>query len=454
VKEYDVIVIGTGSGSLVTETAAGAGLRTGVIEKGPLVGGTCLNWGCIPSKQLIYVADTVVAAQEAGRLGVKVRVESVDFAAVMDRVRRSRTASEGKIRRAYQENPQVDFHFGEGRFTGPHTLEVNGETLRAGKIVIAAGSRPSVPPIQGLAETGYLTNETVLELTERPESLLIIGGGYIAVEFGHFFAAMGTRVTILEVADRLILSEEPEVAALLEKKLRRRLTVHTGVDIAGVAKDPGGVTVTAKDKKTGQQERYTASHLLVATGRRSNADLLHAEAAGLKLTARGFIEVNDRLETNVPGIWAVGDINGRPMFTHMANREAAYAARNVVQGTDLAVDFRVVPHAVYTHPQIASVGIREADAPAGREISVAVVRYGETAKGEAMLDEDSFVKIILDRESRDILGCHIIGPYAPELLQEVVNAMTSGGGPDEINQGIHIHPAMSEIIAMAVNSAA
>jgi len=244
------------------------------------------------------------------------------------------------------------------------------------------------------------------------------------------------------------------VPALLEKKLRERMSIHTGVIIDEVVTRPDGVTVVGKDKQTGKPARYTASRLLVATGRRSNADLLHAGEAGLKLDARGFIEVNDRLETSVPGIWAVGDINGRPMFIHMANREAAYVAHNLTRGADLAVDFRVVPHAVYTHPQIASVGIREADAPAGREISVAVVRYAGTAKGEAMRDEDSFAKVILDKETRDILGFHVIGPYAPEIIQEVVNAMTSGGGVAEINDGIHIHPAMSEIIALAVNSAA
>jgi mycothione reductase len=453
VKQYDIIVIGTGSGSLVTEAAVAAGLKTAVIERGPLLGGTCLNWGCIPSKQLIYVADRVVEVQEADRLGIEAGVESVDFAAVMERMRSSRAAAEGKIRQAYEANDDVDFYLGEGRFTGPHTLEVNGEALQADKIVIAAGSRPTAPPIKGLADIDYLTNETVLGLTGRPESLVVIGGGYIAVEFGHFFAAMGTKITILEAADRLVLAEEPEIAALLEKKLRERLDIHTGVNVMEVAADPGSVTVTTKDKKTGAENRYTAARLLVATGRRSNADLLNTEAAGLKLDARGFIEVNERMETNVPGIWAVGDINGRPMFIHMANREAAYVAYNIVNGADLAVDFRVVPHAVYTHPQIASVGIREADAPAGRELSVAVVRYAETAKGEAMLDEDSFAKLIIDKNTREILGCHIIGPYAPELIQEVVNAMTSGGGPDEINAGIHIHPAMTEIIALTVNSA-
>ena len=452
-KEYDLIVIGTGSGSLVTEMAAAAGMKTAVIERGPLMGGTCLNWGCIPSKQLVMVADSVVSVPEMARLGVTARVEGIDFPAIMERVRRSRAAAEGRIRHAYESNPQVELYFGEGRFTGPHTLEVNGETVKAEKIVVASGSRPSVPPIKGLDAVDYLTNESALELTERPESLVIIGGGYIAVEFGHFFAAMGTRVTMLEVTDRLVLSEEPAIADLLRKKLAERMAVHTGVIIEEVGAGTDGVVVKAKDRASGAPLTFTASHILVAAGRRSNADVIDAGTAGLKLDTRGFIEVNERMETNVPGIWAVGDINGRSMFIHMANREAAYVAHNIVNGTDLALDFRFVPHAVYSHPQIASVGIREDEAAADVEISVAVARYAETAKGEAMLDEDSFVKIILNRETRDILGCHIVGPYAPELIQEVINAMTSGGGPEEINDGIHIHPSLSEIIALAVNSA-
>jgi mycothione reductase len=451
-KEYDLIVIGTGSGSLVTEMAAAAGMKIAVIERGPLMGGTCLNWGCIPSKQLVMVADSVVSVPEMARLGITARVDNIDFAAVMDRVRRSRAAAEGRIRHAYESNPRVDLYFGEGRFTGPHTLEVNGETVKAEKIVVASGSRPTIPPVKGLDTVDYLTNESALELTARPESLVIIGGGYIAVEFGHFFAAMGTKVTMLEVTDRLILSEEPAIADLLRKKLSERIAVHTGALIEEVGAGADGVVVKVKDRASGKLVTFTASHILVAAGRRSNADLLDVGAAGLKLDARGFIEVNERMETNVPGIWAVGDINGRSMFIHMANREAAYVAHNLVNGTDLTVDFRFVPHAVYSHPQIASVGIREDEAPAEVEISVAIARYAETAKGEAMIDEDSFVKIILNRKTRDILGCHIIGPYAPELIQEVINAMTSGGGPEEINAGIHIHPSLSEIIALAVNS--
>lgn len=452
-KDYQVIVIGTGSGSLVTEMAAANGLKTAVIERGPLMGGTCLNWGCIPSKQLVMVADSVVSVPEMARLGVKARVESIDFPGVMERVRRSRAAAEAKIRHAYETNPGVDLYFGEGRFTGPHTLEVNGEALRGEKIVVAAGSRPSFPPIKGLDTVDFLTNESALELTQCPKSLVIIGGGYIAVEFGHFFAAMGTRVTMLEVADRLVLAEEQFVADLLRKKLSERMAVHTGVLIDEVSGSPDGVTVKGRDKASGKAVAYSGSRLLVATGRRSNADTLHAEAAGLKLDARGFIEVNERLETNVPGIWAVGDINGRSMFIHMANREAAYVAYNISNGENMTVDYRFVPHAVYSHPQIASVGIREDQASPDVEISVSIARYAETAKGEAMLDQDSFIKIILNKETREILGCHIIGPYAPELIQEVINAMTSGGGPEEINAGIHIHPSLSEIIALAVNSA-
>lgn len=452
-KEYDVIVIGSGSGALIAEEAAEKGLKTALIEKGPLVGGTCLNWGCIPSKQLIWVADSIVAIQEAARLRVTADITDIDFTAVMERMRESRAHSQEHLRGGLDASEDIDFYYGEGRFTEAYTLEVKGETLKGRKIFIASGSRPLVPPIKGLDTVDYLTNESTLELTEKPESLIIIGGGYIAVEFGHFFAAVGTQVTMLEMADRLILSEEPEVAALLEKKLKQRMAVQTGVQAGEVISSDGGVTVVTTEKKTGQERRFTAQRLLVAVGRRSNADLIDAAKAGIELDARGFIKTNELMETNVADIYAVGDANGQQMFTHMANREAAIVAHNVLNGTDMAVDYRVVPHAVYSHPQIASVGMLEADARKDHDIVVAVTPYYDTAKGEAMLEEDGFAKAIIDKKTETILGFHIIGPYAPELIQEVVNAMTSGGDGDELNEGIHIHPALSELIPTAINNA-
>ena len=447
-KKYQAIIIGTGCGSIIAGETMEHGLKTAMIDRGPLIGGTCLNWGCIPSKQLIFPADRIVEIQESAKLGIKARIEKVDFAAIMERVRKSREESQKDVRNKLVLAKELDFYEGEARFVGEHTLEVNGKKIEGEHIFIAAGSRPFIPPIKGLADVPYLTNESLLELKERPESLIIIGGGYIAVEYGHFFAAMGTKVTILEMADRLVLSEEPEVSRLLEKKLKERMSVLTGARVEEVGKGGEGVTVLTKGAVSSGVVRHTAQHILVAVGRISNADTLNLPAAGVELDGRGFIKVNGRMETNQKNIYAVGDIIGRQMFTHMSNREAAVVAHNVVHGAEVEVDFDVVPHAVYSHPQIASVGLTEAEAKRGHKIAVGKARYYDIAKGEAMQETEGFAKAIVDAKEEKILGFHIIGPYAPELIQEVINAMTSGG-IEELNRGIHIHPALSELIPAA-----
>ncbi len=451
-KNYDVIVIGSGCGAMIADEAVAHGLKTAMIDKGPLIGGTCLNWGCIPSKMLIYVADRIEEIENAGKLGVSANIENIDFNAVMERMRQSRAESQQHLKAGVKQAKGMDFYEGEARFAGDYTLEVNGEKLKGEKIVIASGSRPLVPPVKGLEDVEYLTNESVLELAERPESLIIIGGGYIAVEFGHFFAAIGTKVTMLEMADRLVLSEEPEIADLLKKKLKQRMAVHTGVQAQEIKAGRNGVTVVAADKKTGKERKFTAQHIMMAVGRRSNADLLQVEKTGVTLDNHGFIKVNEFMETNVKGIFAVGDANGRQMFTHMANREAAIAGHNVFHDTQIPVDYSAVPHAVYSHPQIASVGLREEEARKDHDIIVGKTMYMDVAKGEAMMEAEGFAKAIVEKETDKILGFHIIGPQAPEMIQEVVNAMTSGGGIEELNQGIHIHPALSELIPVTVNS--
>lgn len=452
-KNYDVIVVGTGCGAIISDEATAHGLKTALIDKGPLIGGTCLNWGCIPSKQLIYPADRIVEIEESGRLGITAEVKNVDFSAIMRRVRRSRKESQAHLREGLKQAENLDFYEGEAHFVAEYTLEVNGERLKGKNIFIASGSRPFIPPIKGLENIDYLTNESVLELKERPDSLIIIGGGYIAVEYGHFFAAMGTKVTILEMADRLVLSEEPEIAKLLKKKLSRRMGVYTGAQAGEVGAGKNGVTVVTKDRQSGGERRFTAQRIMMAVGRMSNADVLKVENTGVELDGRGFIKVNEHMETSRKNIYAVGDANGQQMFTHMANREAAIAAHNVLHGDTMAVDYSAAPHAVYSHPQIAAVGLKEEGARKDHEIIVGRARYYDVAKGEAMMEKDGFAKAIVEKGTDKILGFHIIGPYAPELIQEVVNAMQSGGGAGELNEGIHIHPALSELIPTAVNSA-
>jgi mycothione reductase len=451
-KEYDIIVVGSGSGAIVVEEAVSHGLKVALVDKGPL-GGTCLNVGCIPSKMLIYPADRIVDIQEAGKFGINVEIKSIDFKAIMQRMRKSIGESRNEIREDIIAIENLDYYEAEGHFINDYTIEANGEKLKGEKIVIASGSRTFIPPVKGLENVSYLTNETLLDLTEKPESLIIVGGGYIAVEYGHFFAAMGTQVTILEMADRLVLAEEPEISEALKKQLGRRIEIHINSAVTEVNSEGENVSVITKDNKTGKEKKFTAQKILIAVGRRSNADLLKVENTGVETDKRGFIKVNDYLETTKKNIFAIGDANGQQMFTHVANMEASLVVENILHNEELKMDYTAAPHAVYSHPQIASVGLIEEKARENHKVLVGRMKYSDTAKGEAMLEKEGFAKVIIEDESYKILGFHIIGPYAPELIQEVTNAMTSNGQVGEIGNSMHIHPALSELIQATIVSA-
>jgi mycothione reductase len=450
-KQYDLVVIGSGCGAVVSDEAVGHGQKVALVDKGPL-GGTCLNLGCIPSKMLIYAADRAVEIQEAGKLGIEAEIRSIDFASIMERMRKSTKEGRNQIREGIRQSKGLDLYEGQGHFVDDYTLEINGQRVKGDKVVIACGSRPFVPPIKGVDGVDYWTNEDVLRQKERPESLIIIGGGYIAVEYGHFFAAMGTKVTILEMADRLTLAEEPEISDLLKKSLSRRMAVHTGALAEEVRKGANGRTTVAVKTADGKSREFTADRLLMAVGRRSNADLLKLETTGVETDQKGFIKVNDYLETTKKKIYAVGDANGLQMFIHAANRQASMVADNILHGDKVKLDVSVTPHAVYSHPQVASVGLTEEKAKKDHQILVGRADYFSTAKGEAMMEKEGFAKAILDKATRKILGFHIIGPMAPELIQEVTNTMASGGDISYILNGMHIHPALNELIEAALGN--
>jgi mycothione reductase len=451
-KEYDIIVIGSGCGMIIANEAMAHGVKVAVLDKGPRIGGTCLNYGCIPSKMLIHTADRIMEIKKGKELGIETEIQSIDFNAIMQRMRRSRDDGEQGVRKGIKLLEGLDFYEGEGRFVADYTLDVNGERIKGDMIFIASGARPLIPPVKGLESVDYLTNESALELKDRPESMIIIGGGYIGVEYAHFFAAMGTKVTIVEMADRLVLSEEPEIASLLLKELEKRLTVALNTRVAEIKARADSVTVIAEDTDSGKQKEYHAQRIMMAVGRSSNADLLEVKNTGVEVDRKGFIKVTDFFETSKKKIFAVGDANGKQMFTHAANREAALAIHNVLHDAKAKVNPGAVPHAVYSYPPIASVGLREKTAREKHQVLVGMTRYYEVAKGEAMMEKESFAKAIADAKTGRILGFHIIGPHAPELIQEVVNAMASGGHINEINEGIHIHPALSELVPVTINS--
>ncbi|MBI4289573.1 MAG: dihydrolipoyl dehydrogenase [Chloroflexi bacterium] len=450
-KTYDLIVIGSGSGMIVSDEAVAQGLRVALIDKGPL-GGTCLNVGCIPSKMLIYPADRLMEIREARKLGIEAEIKGVGFLSIMQRMRRNRQKERSHIRGDIKEQQKLDYYKAEARFVGDCTLEVAGQRIKGEKVLIASGSRPSIPSIKGLDKVNYLTNETVLELRERPDSLVIIGGGYIGVEYGHFFAAMGAKVAILEMGDRLVPSEEPEISRLLERALGKRMEVRVNTRLEGIERSEGAVVVVARNVKNGRRSRFVAQDLMLAAGRRSNADLLRVENTGVETDGNGFIKVNEYLQTSKKNIFAIGDAIGVPMLRHKANMEALLVAQNMLNGEKLKADYSAMPHAIYSRPQIASVGLTEEKARRNHDVLVGKVKYFAVAKGQAMMEKEGFAKVIVENGSQRILGFHMVGPYAPELIQEVVNAMSSGGHIKEINEGVHIHPSLSELAPFTISS--
>jgi len=444
-NKYDIVVIGSGSGGEIVDAALSHGFKVAWIDKGPL-GGTCLNVGCIPSKMLIYPADRIVEIQEAEKLGIKAKITDIDFNAIMERMRQPIRESHEHMRRGLTSTQNLDYYKGEGHFISNYILEVNGEQIKGKKIFVGSGARPLIPPIKGIENIDYLTNETVLDLKERPKSIVIIGGGYIAVEFAHFFAAMGTEVTILQRGPRLVKNSEPEISDLLKKQMEKRMTILTNTEVLEVKKQQNSIHIIGKNKRTGKEMTVMAEKIMIAAGRKSNADLLKVKNTGVETDDRGYIKVNEYLETSKKNIWAFGDAIGKHMFKHVANEEAIVAWRNSVHDHKMKMDYSAIPYAVFSYPKIAAVGLTEQQAINGYEVLVGRANYLDVAKGEAMVEEDSFAKAIVEKSSGKILGFHIIGPYAPILIQEVIDIMAIGGSISHLAHGMHIHPALSELV--------
>jgi mycothione reductase len=374
----------------------------------------------------------------------------------MERMRGHVRKSHDRIREALETAEDFDFYSGEAHFTGDYTLEVpvsNGaETIKGKTIFLVSGARPFIPAIKGIEGVEYLTNESALRLRERPESMVIIGGGYIAAEFAHFFEAVGTKVTIVQRNSRLVPEEEPEVSDLLEKALSRRMTVHTDTEAVEVRQTGNVVTVTAKQRGTNKVIEITARALLIAAGRKSNADVLMVDKTGVKVNERGYIEVDEFFETSKKDIWAFGDAIGKKMFRHAANEEAELVWHNAIHGKKSRLNYLTVPHAVFSYPEIASVGLTEQQAIkliGKSEVLVGKAMYTDVARGEAMMETEGFAKAVVHRKSGKVLGYHIIGPQASVLIQEVVNAMAADGNLWTVAKGQHIHPALSEVVLKA-----
>ena len=444
-KEYDVVVIGAGSGLSLAHKALSENLTVALVAREHL-GGTCMNVGCVPSKTLLYVADTVIQIREAGRLGVHAEITSMDFPHIMKRMRETRKKGVDFVRGDLAGTGNLDFYEAEGRFIDEYTMEAGAEKIRGKKIFIASGARPAIPPVKGLSDVPYLTNESLLELERLPESIVIIGGSYIGVEYAHFFAGMGAEVSVVEYNDRLVSFEEPEISELLGKSLEKRMKIYVGHEALSAARDINGTSLTVRDRRTGEERSIRGQTVLIAAGRKSNTDRLNLEKTGVTLTRTGFIEVNDYLETSKPGIWAIGDATGKGMFTHAADQEMGIAWHNARHEDKRKMNFDAVPHAVFTVPQIASIGMTEAQASQSHKILVGQAQYADTAQSDVRMESQGFAKGIVEKGTERILGFHIIGPDAAILIQEVVQVVTQKASYKAIIEAMHIFPALTELI--------
>lgn len=375
----------------------------------------------------------------------------------MGRMQATISAEVNRVREELSHHPSIDYYPDLAEFVAPYTLKVGKETIKSKMFFLCTGSRPTIPPVKGLEEAGYLTSDSLLKLTELPESMVIVGGGYIAAEYGHFFSAMGSRVTIVGRNLQFLPDEEPEVSALAKREMSKHMTILTNHEVLE-AESAGkrGKGVIARDRSKGKEANLRANEILVACGRASNSDILHPERAGIKTDPNGWIIVNEYLETSQPSIWALGDADGKYPFKHKANYESIIVYSNAVLKEKVKADYHAIPHAIFSHPEIASVGLKEKEAIAryGEDkILIGLQRFEDTAKGEAMALKDFFVKVIVEKGTNKILGAHIIGPQASLLIQEIITLMYAPEqSANPITNGMHIHPALSEVVERAFYS--
>ncbi|WP_049923470.1 dihydrolipoyl dehydrogenase [Halopiger djelfimassiliensis] len=454
-EEYDFVVVGSGSGLDVANAAAQRGQSVAVVEKGRL-GGTCLNRGCIPSKQLLYRAEVLETVERAEEFGIDASVTDVAFAEIVREVTEDVTESSESIRRGLESASNRDLYQAEGTFVDDRTVELSGgdhdgERLTGETVLVAAGTRPGVPPIDGIGDVDYLTSREALRLEERPGHLVIVGGGYIAAELGHFFGAFGSDVSIIGRRPHLLPDADEEAAVEFTERVADRYDVSTGYEATAVSESDGEVTVDARPYQAAESDpiSVTGDELLVATGRVPNTDTLNVSAAGIETDELGFIETDEYLRTSADDVWALGDIVGEYLLKHNANHEAQAVVRNLFGDELQPVDYSAMPVAVFSSPEVAGVGATESELQAAdRDYAKRTYRYEETARGSAM-KADGFVKPLISLEG-DILGCHIVGPEASNLIEEVVVAMTAGSGTvRDIRESVHIHPALSEVVQRA-----
>ncbi|MBU1208228.1 MAG: dihydrolipoyl dehydrogenase [Proteobacteria bacterium] len=450
--EKEILIIGGGPGGYVAAIrAAQLGGKITLVEKNEL-GGTCLNWGCIPTKALLRGVELLEALEGSKDFGIQVGEISVDFSRLMARKDRAvKTLVSGVV--GLMKANGIAVVKGQAKFISPQEIEVLEEqggkvAYRARKIILATGSISADLPVSGAKGPGVIDSNGALQLTQIPESMVIIGAGPIGLEFGTIFAALGSKVTILEMMDQILPSEDPEVASALEKSLRRfKIQTLTNCRVKEISEGSKGkrkvVATTGEDEKV-----FEAQYILMAVGRKANREGLGLAAAGVQCNPNG-IAVNEKMETNVPGIYAIGDVTGQWLLAHFAMAQGLVAAENAL-GHEARLDRRVVPRCVYTLPEVASVGMTEKEAQAaGYELKTGRFPFAGNGKATILGERNGFVKMVAEAKYGEILGVHIFGPHATDLIGEAVLSMHLEGTAADLARAIHPHPTLAETLMEA-----
>ena len=449
VQEYDAVIVGAGqAGPSLAQDLAAAGQRVAVVERAH-VGGTCVNEGCTPTKTMVASARVAYLARRAGTYGVEVGPVSVDLRKVRERKRSVvKTFREGGEQRL-ERSENITLLMGEASFTGPHSLRVKlndggSVTLSAPRIFLNTGARPSLPDVPGLRELEPLNSTTIMELEHVPEHLLIMGGSYIGVEFAQMFRRFGARVSVVERAPKLLSREDEDVSdGVAEILTEDGIELCLGARVTRAGRD--GDEVWLRAQVDGGERELRGTHLLVAVGRTPNVGALNLEAAGVQTDGGGHIRVNDKLETGVPGIWALGDVKGGPAFTHISYDDYRIVRDNLLRGGDRTTRDRPVPYTVFMDPQLGRVGLSEREArEAGRRVKVAKLPMGSVARAIETDETRGFMKALVDADTDQILGAAILGLEGGEVMTVLEVAMLGQLPYTALRDGVFAHPLLSE----------
>jgi pyruvate/2-oxoglutarate dehydrogenase complex dihydrolipoamide dehydrogenase (E3) component len=445
-KIYDAIVIGSGQGGVPLATNfADQGWSVALIEAAN-VGGSCINYGCTPTKTMISSSRIAHSAKVAPEFGIHPGKTEVNLAEVVARkneiVESFRSGVQDQID---SSRPNLTLYRGHGRFTAPHEVEVNGETLRSEKIFINTGTRPRMLPLPGLDQIEVLTNRNIMDLKELPTHLIALGGSYLGLEFGQMFRRLGSEVSVVEMSDHIASREDAEISeSLIEALEAEGMKFHLGLKATKVAKTADGLEVTV-EKKDGTTERLEGTHLLMSIGQVPNSDDLGLDKAGIATDKNGYIRHNGKLETNVPGVWVLGDVKGGPAFTHVSYDDYVVIFDNLVNGKNRTIDNRMVPYALYTDPELGRIGLTEREARAkGYRLKIGSLPMSYVARAIERGETKGLMKIVVNAEDDRILGAAILGAEGGELIQILTALMLAEAPYTLLERAIFIHPTLAE----------